>query len=70
MPVIAHTLTHGFDEGIKIALAPLITGFPIILLSLLLLTRLSRFDHVLAVFSLAAWPLWLPESLGSILSQE
>ena len=51
--VITHTLKHGVGEGIKIALAPLITDFPIILVSFYFLTRLKDFHHVLALISLA-----------------
>ena len=36
--VISQTLKHGIREGAKVAMAPLITDLPIILVSLLVLT--------------------------------
>jgi threonine/homoserine/homoserine lactone efflux protein len=44
--VISHSLKHGPREGIKVAMAPLITDAPIVLISTLLLTRLVH-SHVL-----------------------
>lgn len=50
--VIAQTLRHGIKEGIKVAVAPFITDLPIILLSLLVLTRLTNYRTVLGVISI------------------
>jgi threonine/homoserine/homoserine lactone efflux protein len=50
--VISQTLQHGIKEGVKVAIAPLITDFPILLLSLLVLTRLENLRAVLGVISL------------------
>jgi threonine/homoserine/homoserine lactone efflux protein len=50
--VIAQTLRHGTREGIKVAFAPLITDLPIILVSLLVLSRLTHFKSVLGVISI------------------
>ncbi len=50
--VITQTLKHGVKEGVKVALAPLITDLPIILGSLYLFTRLTSFDLALGGISL------------------
>ncbi len=51
--VITQTLRHNIREGIKVALAPLITDVPIIVISLLVLGRLSDFNRVLGLISIA-----------------
>ena len=50
--VISQTLKHGIREGVKVAVAPLITDLPIILVSLLVLTRLTDFKTALGVISI------------------
>lgn len=50
--VITETLRRGIGAGIRVALAPLITDLPIILISLLVLSRLARFQTVLGYISL------------------
>jgi threonine/homoserine/homoserine lactone efflux protein len=50
--VIAQTLRHDKKEGIKIAISPLITDAPIILITLWIFYKLSQFDIVLGVISL------------------
>jgi threonine/homoserine/homoserine lactone efflux protein len=50
--VLSQTIRHGTREGVKVALAPLVTDLPIILLSLLVLSRLAHFTSVLGVLSL------------------
>ncbi len=50
--VISQTLQHGTREGIKVALAPLVTDLPIILASTLVLARLSGFRPILGGISL------------------
>ncbi len=50
--VITQTLRHNMREGVKVAMAPLITDVPIILATLFLLARLSDFDRLLGLISL------------------
>jgi threonine/homoserine/homoserine lactone efflux protein len=50
--VVTQTLKHDIREGIKVSVAPLITDFPIILVSLFLLSKLSGFDRLLGAISL------------------
>jgi threonine/homoserine/homoserine lactone efflux protein len=50
--VISETLKHNRLAGIKVALAPLITDGPILLISLFLLTKLSSLDTLLGAISL------------------
>lgn len=51
--VISQTLQHGRGEGIKVALAPLLTDLPIIGLSLFVLARLAGFRALLGVITVA-----------------
>jgi threonine/homoserine/homoserine lactone efflux protein len=51
MLVISETLKHGFKEGIKVAIAPLLTDLPIIIAALFLLSRLSNVEVVFGVIS-------------------
>jgi threonine/homoserine/homoserine lactone efflux protein len=51
--VITQTLKHGMREGFKVALAPLITDFPIVAVSLLVLSRLAGFERILGAVSCA-----------------
>ncbi len=53
MLVISETLQHGSRAGIKVALAPVITDLPIILVTLLILAKLSSYQSVLGFISLA-----------------
>jgi threonine/homoserine/homoserine lactone efflux protein len=53
MLVISQTLRHGIKEGAKVAVAPLLTDIPIIILSLLVLSRLANLKAVLGVISLS-----------------
>ena len=50
--VIAETLTHGFSSGVKVALAPIITDAPIVILTFLVSTQLSDIDNLLGFISL------------------
>lgn len=50
--VISETLQHDIRAGIKVAFAPILTDLPIIGLSLLVLTRLSRFQNILGIISI------------------
>ena len=49
--VLTQTIRHNRAEGIKVALSPLITDFPIILITVLILGRLAQFDIFLAIIS-------------------
>ncbi len=51
--VIAQTLGHGVREGVKVALAPLITDIPIICLAVFLLSFLAHVHSVLGWISVA-----------------
>jgi threonine/homoserine/homoserine lactone efflux protein len=51
--LITQSLKHGIKEGVKVALAPLITDLPIVAGSLFLLTRLTDFERILGLISLA-----------------
>ena len=50
--VISETLTLDKWAGIKVALAPLITDLPIIVLTLFILSKLSGFHNVLGIISI------------------
>ena len=50
--VISETLNHDIWAGIKIALAPIITDLPIIILTLFILSKLSGFNTILGIISL------------------
>jgi len=51
--VISETLQHGAKSGVRVALAPVITDLPIILLTFFILAKLSSFHSILGFFSLA-----------------
>ena len=50
--VISETLRHNRAEGIKIAIAPLFTDIPIVLLTLFILSRMASFDTILGIISI------------------
>jgi len=50
--VISETLQHNIKSGLKVAIAPIITDFPIIFLTLLILGKLSHFHQVLGGVSI------------------
>jgi threonine/homoserine/homoserine lactone efflux protein len=50
--VISETLKHDIKEGIKVSVAPLLTDLPIVLITILILSRLSNMLAVLGVVSL------------------
>ncbi len=50
--VISETLKHNIRSGIKVALAPIITDLPIVLISLFILAKLSNLNVVLGIVSL------------------
>ena len=51
--VIAETVRHDIKAGIRVALAPLITDFPIIVVTVFVLNHLSRFHLILGFITLA-----------------
>lgn len=51
--VVSETLQHGTKAGIKVALAPVITDLPIIILTFWVLSELSNFHNILGMISLA-----------------
>ncbi len=53
MLVISETLRHGTKSGMKVALAPIITDLPIILVTLACLVQLSGYHDILGIISLA-----------------
>jgi len=50
--VVSETLQHDIKAGIKVALAPILTDLPIIIFTLFILARLSRFHQVLGAISI------------------
>jgi len=50
--VIAETVRHDVKAGLKVALSPLVTDLPIILLAIVVLSQLSDYHRVLGVISL------------------
>lgn len=50
--VVSQTIRHGFREGAKIAFAPVLTDFPILFLSTLVLAHLSGYRTVLGLLSI------------------
>jgi threonine/homoserine/homoserine lactone efflux protein len=51
--IVSETLAHDIKAGVKVALAPILTDLPIILITLFILAKLSRFQHILGLISLA-----------------
>lgn len=50
--VISQTLKHGYKEGVKVAFAPIITDVPIILITVLFLSMISRYTSILGIISI------------------
>ncbi|MDX9754446.1 MAG: LysE family translocator [bacterium] len=50
--IISESVKHGKKEGLKVALAPLLTDLPIVLISLLLISRLQNQAMVLGLVAL------------------
>jgi len=50
--VISETLQHDIKSGVKVALAPIITDFPIVVITLYILTKISHFNSILGIISL------------------
>ena len=51
--VLAHSLRHGAREGCKIALTPLVTDAPIIVVALMLAAKLAKLQPLLGMVSIA-----------------
>lgn len=49
--VISETLKNGTKEGIKVAASPLITDLPIILITILVMSRLANTDYILGLIT-------------------
>jgi threonine/homoserine/homoserine lactone efflux protein len=49
--VISETLKHGTKEGIKVAASPLITDLPIILVTILVMSRIANIDYLLGIIA-------------------
>ena len=49
--VLTQTIKHNRAEGIKVAISPLITDLPIVIITLLIFNKLAQFDIVLAIIS-------------------
>ena len=49
--VISETLRHGLRVGIMVAITPLLTDFPVMLVAILLLNQLTHFDLLLGGIS-------------------
>ena len=49
--VLTQTIKHNRAEGIKVALSPLITDLPIILVTVLILSKFAQLDIFLAIIS-------------------
>jgi threonine/homoserine/homoserine lactone efflux protein len=50
--VISETLQHDIKAGAKVALAPMITDLPIIILTLFIFSKLSNFHDIIGIISL------------------
>ena len=50
--LVSETLRHDYRAGIKVAISPMITDLPIILLTVFILGQLSGFHSLLGVISL------------------
>lgn len=52
MLIISQTLRHDVKEGIRVAMVPLITDFPIVAMTVLVLSQLSDVNVIMGVISL------------------
>ena len=64
--VLAESMRHGTAGGVKVAVSPLITDPPIILLSLLLFTRITEPGPILGVVALAGGGVLLYLAAGTL----
>ncbi len=51
--VISETLRHDIAAGIKVAMAPLLTDLPLLLVTFFILSKLAAFHAILGIISLA-----------------
>ena len=78
MLVITETLRHGTKGGVAVALAPMITDLPIILATVLILTKLSELNAILGTLALVGsifvlftgWQAIRTRSVDLVLPQE
>ncbi len=64
--VVSETLAHDMKAGIRVALAPMITDFPIVVVTLMVLAKLSDFNSVLGVISLVGGMVILKMGIGGL----
>jgi len=64
--VITETLQHGIRSGVKVAIAPIITDVPLIIMTVYVLSKLSRFHTILGAVSLAGGAFLLTMAYQSI----
>jgi threonine/homoserine/homoserine lactone efflux protein len=50
--VISETIRHGIGSGVRVALAPMVTDLPIIILTSFILSKLSGFQPILGILAL------------------
>lgn len=67
--VISETLENNIKAGIKVALAPIVTDLPIILLTIYVLSKLSHFHTILGVISLVGGGVILKMGYQSLKTQ-
>lgn len=63
--VISQTLKHGYKEGVKVAFAPIITDVPIVLVTVLFLSLISRYTSILGIISIIGGVYLLYMAYGS-----
>ncbi|MCJ7711040.1 MAG: LysE family transporter [Chloroflexi bacterium] len=76
--VISQTVRHGLGQGVRVALAPLITDLPIVVVSALLVGTVAGASGPLMVIALAgaafvswlAWDTWRAQPPGMLLEGE
>jgi threonine/homoserine/homoserine lactone efflux protein len=72
--VISQTLRHNVREGMKVALSPLLTDLPIIVLTLWALSRLASFQRIMGLLSMVgglyvaylAWECFQNREIGAV----
>jgi len=50
--IISETLEHGIKEGVKVAMAPIFTDAPIVLLALFMVSEIAEFERILGTISI------------------
>ncbi len=64
--VVSETLAHDVRAGIKVALAPIITDLPIVVVTLMVLAKLSDFKVVLGCISLIGGMVIMKMGIGGL----